>query len=113
VKFWVEMERETDGRWIAEVSELPGVLAYGSSEAEAQAKVQALAPSTPRDQLAEHSCTASAGRPAAHRVDGEAAVWFPPCSVSCWGLPTTCSRFTTGRDGNAAGSPLNSVFGGQ
>ena len=43
MKFRVETEREDDGRWIAEVPELPGVLAYGSSAAEAQAKVQALA----------------------------------------------------------------------
>jgi len=28
--FTVEVERETDGRWLAEVGELPGVLAYGS-----------------------------------------------------------------------------------
>jgi predicted RNase H-like HicB family nuclease len=39
----VETEREEDGRWIGEVPELPGVLAYGATEAEAQAKVQALA----------------------------------------------------------------------
>ena len=43
MKFRVETEREQDGRWLAEVPELPGVLAYGSSESEAQAKVQALA----------------------------------------------------------------------
>jgi predicted RNase H-like HicB family nuclease len=43
VTFSVEVEREEDGRWIGEVSDLPGVLAYGSSRDEAQAKVQALA----------------------------------------------------------------------
>jgi predicted RNase H-like HicB family nuclease len=43
LQFRVEFEREQDGRWIAEVTELPGVLAYGASQAEAQAKVQALA----------------------------------------------------------------------
>ena len=43
MQFRVEFEREQDGRWIAEVTELPGVLAYGASQAEAQAKVQALA----------------------------------------------------------------------
>jgi predicted RNase H-like HicB family nuclease len=43
LQFRVEFEREQDGRWIAEVTELPGVLAYGASKAEAQAKVQALA----------------------------------------------------------------------
>ncbi len=41
--FKVELDREDDGRWIAEVADLPGVLAYGSSKAEAQARVQALA----------------------------------------------------------------------
>jgi predicted RNase H-like HicB family nuclease len=43
VTFRVEVEREEDGRWIAEVPDLPGVLAYGSTQEEAQAKVQALA----------------------------------------------------------------------
>jgi predicted RNase H-like HicB family nuclease len=38
-----ETELETDGRWIAEVPELPGVLAYGVSEQEAIAKAEALA----------------------------------------------------------------------
>lgn len=36
----VELEREEDGRWIAEVPELPGVMVYGASEGEAMAKVQ-------------------------------------------------------------------------
>ena len=43
MKFTVEMEQEDDGRWIAEVPELPGTLAYGTSADEARAKVQALA----------------------------------------------------------------------
>jgi predicted RNase H-like HicB family nuclease len=41
--FTIETEQETDGRWIAEVMELPGTLVYGESQAEAIAKVQALA----------------------------------------------------------------------
>ena len=41
--FTVEIEREEDGRWIAEVVGLPGVLAYGQTSEEAKAKVQALA----------------------------------------------------------------------
>jgi predicted RNase H-like HicB family nuclease len=53
VKFRVETEREQDGRWLAEVPELPGVLAYGASESEAQAKVQALALRVVADRL-EH-----------------------------------------------------------
>jgi predicted RNase H-like HicB family nuclease len=39
----VEIEREDDGRWIAEVPQLPGVLAYGQSREEAIARAQALA----------------------------------------------------------------------
>jgi len=38
----VEVEQEDDGRWIAEVPELPGVLAYGASRAEAVLKAQSL-----------------------------------------------------------------------
>jgi len=49
----VEIEREEDGRWIAEVPELPGVVAYGATEAEAKARVQALALRVVADRL-EH-----------------------------------------------------------
>ena len=38
----VEIERETDGRWIAEVPELSGVLAYGATREEAVTRAQAL-----------------------------------------------------------------------
>lgn len=41
--FTIEIEQEDDGRWIAEVLELPGVLAYGQTPEEARAKAQALA----------------------------------------------------------------------
>jgi predicted RNase H-like HicB family nuclease len=43
MKLTIETERETDGRWIAEVMEIPGVIVYGSTIDEAIAKVQALA----------------------------------------------------------------------
>ena len=39
----VEIEQEEDGLWIAEVADLPGVMAYGKSPEEAMAKTQALA----------------------------------------------------------------------
>lgn len=39
----IETEREADGRWIAEVPALPGVLVYGATEAEAVEKVMSLA----------------------------------------------------------------------
>ena len=38
----VELEQEVDGRWIAEVPELPGVLAYGQTREEAVRRAQAL-----------------------------------------------------------------------
>jgi len=53
VVFRIELERETDGRWIAEVVELPGVLAYGPTQDQAIAHVQALALRVLADQL-EH-----------------------------------------------------------
>jgi predicted RNase H-like HicB family nuclease len=41
--FTVEYEQEEDGRWIAEVLELPGVMVYATTREEALAKAQALA----------------------------------------------------------------------
>jgi predicted RNase H-like HicB family nuclease len=41
--FEIVFDREEDGRWIAEIESLPGVLVYGASRAEAQSKVEALA----------------------------------------------------------------------
>jgi predicted RNase H-like HicB family nuclease len=43
MEFEVDFELEEDGRWIAAVERLPGVLAYGSTREVAQAKAQALA----------------------------------------------------------------------
>ena len=39
----IESEREDDGRWIAEIPALPGVLTYGATETEARAKIKVLA----------------------------------------------------------------------
>ena len=39
----IEVEREDDGRWIAEVPDLPGVMAYGQTNEQAIARVKALA----------------------------------------------------------------------
>lgn len=50
----IALEREDDGRWIAEVGMLPGVLAYGHTEADAIGKVQALALRVLAERL-EHS----------------------------------------------------------
>ena len=43
MKFTVETEQETDGRWIAEVVEIQGVIKYGKSREEAIAFAEALA----------------------------------------------------------------------
>lgn len=43
MNFTIEHEREEDGRWLAEVPELPGVLAYGATAEKAMAKAEALA----------------------------------------------------------------------
>jgi predicted RNase H-like HicB family nuclease len=39
----VEIERETDGRWVVDVVDLPGVMAYGASQPEALSRAAALA----------------------------------------------------------------------
>jgi len=49
--FTLEVEREDDGRWIAEVTQLPGALAYGASANEAMAKAEALALRALAEQL--------------------------------------------------------------
>ena len=49
----IELEREVDGRWIAEVPELPGCMVYGATPAEAQVKVKALAHRVIADRI-EH-----------------------------------------------------------
>ena len=47
----VETEQETDGRWIAEIIDLPGVLAYGATRQEAIDRAQALALRVVADKL--------------------------------------------------------------
>ena len=47
----IEIEQETDGRYIAEIPELPGVMAYGRNRAEAVANVEALALRTLADRI--------------------------------------------------------------
>lgn len=42
VTFTVEVEQETDGRWIAEIPQIPGAMSYGTSRDEAVARAEAL-----------------------------------------------------------------------
>ena len=91
VIFKGELECENDGRWLAEVVELPGVLAYGATEDEAIARVQALAlrvvadrlehdeagrdwtsPSRLHEPMAQHASSACARGAAAQRVGRQA-----------------------------------------
>lgn len=52
-RFTIETEKEAEGRWIAEVLELPGCLVYGATEKEAVSKVMALALHVIADEI-EH-----------------------------------------------------------
>ena len=63
----IETEQETDGRWIGEVVALPGVIAYGATEAEAISRAKALALRVIADRI-EH------GEP----VPDEARALFAP-----------------------------------
>jgi predicted RNase H-like HicB family nuclease len=43
MRFEVEFDREDDGRWIAEITNLPGAMAYGQTKESALAAVEAIA----------------------------------------------------------------------
>ena len=51
MNFYVEFEQEEDGRWIAEIPEIPGVLAYGATPLQAGARARALALRVLADRL--------------------------------------------------------------
>jgi predicted RNase H-like HicB family nuclease len=52
----IEIEQEEDGRWLSEISDLPGVMVYGATREEAVARVKALALRVLADRL-EHGET--------------------------------------------------------
>jgi len=56
MEYTIETEKEVDGRWIAEISDLPGALAYGETEDDAMAKVEALALRVLAERLETHEC---------------------------------------------------------
>lgn len=60
MNFHLECEREDDGRWLAEVAQLPGVLAYGGSVNEAMAEAQVLALRVLAEQLEHEEAVPSA-----------------------------------------------------
>ena len=51
MNFRIEFEQEDDGRWIAEIPQLPGVMVYGDTKAEAKSKVETLAFRVVADQI--------------------------------------------------------------
>ena len=51
MNFHIELEQEDDGRWIAEIASLPGVMAYGATPEEAKSKVEVLALRITADRL--------------------------------------------------------------
>jgi predicted RNase H-like HicB family nuclease len=56
----IEVEREVDGRWLADVADLPGCMTYGKTRDDALAKVKALALRVLADRL-EHGEPVPAG----------------------------------------------------
>ena len=58
MNYTLECELEDDGRWLAEVLQLPGVLAYGATRDEAMAKAEALALRVIAEQLEQGERTA-------------------------------------------------------
>ena len=65
MEFKIGFDREEDGRWIAEIESLPGVLAYGTTKQEAQSKVEALALRVIADRIEKDQSTAGSVRFAA------------------------------------------------
>lgn len=59
--FTLELEQESDGRWIAEIPQLPGTLAYGASRDEAVSRVKALALRVLADRLENGETAADLG----------------------------------------------------
>jgi predicted RNase H-like HicB family nuclease len=56
MEYTIEIEQEEDGRWIAEIADLPGVLAYGETKEEATTKAEALALRVLAERLEKQEC---------------------------------------------------------
>ncbi len=88
VNYTLDCEQEEDGRWIAEVLELPGVLTYGTSRDEAILKAEALALRVIAERLEQ-------------RVDGQATIGVSSSSATLR-LVGLCLRFPPWRGSWAA-----------
>jgi Uncharacterized conserved protein len=59
MKYQIDFEQEEDGRWIAEIVDLPGVMAYGSSKNDAESNVEAMALRVIADRIEREHTTMS------------------------------------------------------
>jgi predicted RNase H-like HicB family nuclease len=59
MEYEIEFEQEDDGRWIADIPALPGVMAYGVSKVEAESKVEAMALRVIADRIERENTTMS------------------------------------------------------
>ena len=57
MNYQIEFEQEEDGRWIAEIPALPGVMAYGANRPEAESKVEAMALRVIADRIERDNTT--------------------------------------------------------
>jgi len=57
MNFDIEFEQEADGRWIAEIPALPGVMVYGATKPEAESRVEAMALRVIADQIERENTT--------------------------------------------------------
>jgi predicted RNase H-like HicB family nuclease len=57
MNFAIEFEQEEDGRWIAEIPALPGVMAYGANRRDAESKVEAMALRVIADRIERENST--------------------------------------------------------
>jgi predicted RNase H-like HicB family nuclease len=57
MEYQIEFEQEEDGRWIAEIVTLPGVMAYGTSKVDAESKVEAMALRVIADRIERDNTT--------------------------------------------------------
>ena len=59
MNYLIEFDREDDGRWIAEIPSLPGVMAYGVSRADAESRVEVMALRVIADRIESENATTS------------------------------------------------------
>ena len=91
MKFTIETEKESDGRWVAEAMEVRGALVYGQSRADATAKAEALALRIVADCVSHDDGAAGAfpaAVAAARKADGQWRAEFPTIPGSAAVAPT-------------------------